>query len=303
MTNKLGPQPEAIVNGPWEGRNAEAVQKNFEKIFRRMRGFDGGLLGIPQAGNDGDLVYFEDGEWKSLSIGAANTILTSDSGLPAWAAPAQQNDYMGLVEQAQWAILGRSVVVGVGIVNPTISGTSTAIHFADSSYARQTSGAVAGNSAAIIGSLAGSIQIQHDPIFTVVMRTDASITGARFFFGLTGSNFSNADEPGGISEFIAFRYSTVVPDAGWVGLTRDGTTPSATAQVAAIASDTRYKLKIRVTGSGTSVYFSVNDGTEVLKTTNLPALTSSLFPWLGVFNTAGVARIWYLSRAHCRYGS
>ncbi|MEK7764608.1 MAG: hypothetical protein AAB368_00085, partial [bacterium] len=76
-----------------------------------------------------------------------------------------------------------------------------------------------------------------------------------------------------------------------------------TATVAAIAVDTRYRLPIQVIGTGTSVSFSVNGGPVVTKTTNLPAITTNLFPWFGVFNTAGVARVWNFSRAHCRYGS
>lgn len=34
---KLGPQPEAIVAGPWSGRIVESINKNFETIFRRLK--------------------------------------------------------------------------------------------------------------------------------------------------------------------------------------------------------------------------------------------------------------------------
>lgn len=303
MSNRLGAQQEAIIRGPFEGRNAESIQKNFEKIFRRLKQFDAGLLGVPQDAADGDLVYFEDGAWKSLAIGTSGQAVRVVSGLPAWDdLPTLEPDYMGLVAQNQWAWFGRATPLAVGTPNPTVTGTSALSNQTDSTYASQTTAGGAGSGAALIG-VAGACQLQHDPTFNIFIRSGAAITTQRLFFGLTNANFTNADTPGGASQYVAFRYSTPLPDSGWVGITRDGATPNTTAQVAAIAAATRYKLTIRVSGTGTTVNFSVNDGAEISTSSNLPAITTDLLPYLGIFSTGVPATAWLFSRCHCRYGS
>jgi hypothetical protein len=90
-------------------------------------------------------------------------------------------------------------------------------------------------------------------------------------WGLSGSQFA-----------LMFRYSTGVPDPGWVlaSTNEDGAAyhQSVTAKVADIAASTAYKLRIRyIAGAlgSCKAYASVNDGAEVLLTNNVGPGTSS----------------------------
>ncbi len=122
----------------------------------------------------------------------------------------------------------------------------------------------------------GSAQVcpQNDPTWTVLIRTGASIADIRIWVILTNTVSTDADNLGGGSAYIGFRYSTVASDPGWVGVMRDGGTQSVTGIVAAIATDTMYKLKVRK--SGGTVYFSVNGGAEVSSSANVPAAATEL---------------------------
>ena len=149
---------------------------------------------------------------------------------------------------------------------------------------RLNTSAVSGNGAGITASGAVTMP-QCDPTWTYILQTGASVAAVRIWIILSTGVTSDADELGAIN-YMGFRFSTVVPDTGWVGVTKDGATQSVTAQVAAIAADTLYKLKVRKSGS--SVFFSVNDGTEVEHTTNLPTATTQL-TWRGFVYTQTTA--------------
>ncbi len=325
MADKLGTQGEAIVNGAFEGRNAESIQNNFSKIFRRLRAFDATALDdvdasvasvaaevdalqalkqLPQTPTTGDVLYYNGTSWISLAIGATNKLLTVVGGVPSWQTAATQLDYWGLQNQTQWAIFGRATPLAVGIAAPTNSATTTVqSNQTDSTYVSLATAAGAGSGAALIG-LAGACQPQHDFTLTMVLRTGASITDIRIWMGLSTANFTNADDPAGASEYAAFRYSTVATDPGWVGTMRDATTQRVSGNVANIAINTRYVLVIRFI-SGDGCYFSVNGGAEVKVTLNPPSAAAALIPYFGIFTTAPGAGIkaWLMSRVHCRYGS
>jgi hypothetical protein len=102
---------------------------------------------------------------------------------------------------------------------------------------------------------------------------------------------------------IAFRYSTVVPDAGWVAVCSNGTTQTVSTPLAPIAASTTYKFAIRVDSPAGIVYFSINDATEVAVTATLPALATDLGFASIAYTQTGAARSWLVNRAVCRYGS
>lgn len=289
---------------PSNPRTTEAIQRNFEHLLKALQNVrtEAAVAGLPTVDiEEGDLVYYDGSAWVRLAIGSASQVLQVSSGIPAWATAASGSDYMGLESQNQWAYIPRGTAVqAIGAPAPTILGTAALNNQADSTYSSFTSAAVLGSSAGMLGAATTLVnRVAQEFTLTLVIRTGASLAALRFWFGLTSSNFTNSDTAPGST--VAFRYSTVAGDTGWVGVTRDGATQSVTAQVAAIATSTRYKLKIRVSGS--TVYFSVNDGTEVSATANLPASTTDMYPWFGVYTNEAVAKEWSLSRAHCRYGS
>lgn len=193
-------------------------------------------------------------------------------------------------------------IVGVGITAPGTTGTLASNSQTDSTYVSFTSGAVIGNSAGWFAERR-ACQPQHDPTLVVYVRTGSTLAAVRIFVGFNNqaAGFSDTDTLTA-TDSCCFRYSTVASDPGWVGLTNDGVGDATiTGLVAAIAVDTNYKLKIRK--SGTSVFFSVNDGTEVEATADLPAATATLGVGARLYTQAGVAKAFSFSRAHCLYGT
>lgn len=157
---------------------------------------------------------------------------------------------------------------------------------------------------AIIGDVAGvganatppRVVGAFDPIWTTIMGTGGSLADTRIWIVLSSNAPSNSDDYGG--NIVGFRYSSVAGDPGWVGVTRDGATQTVTGLVAAIATGTTYKLKVRWAGS--TVYFSVNGGTEVSATATLPSTGTGLVWYCHVFTNAAAAKslTWY--RHHLR---
>ena len=140
---------------------------------------------------------------------------------------------------------------------------------------------------------------QCDPEWVYVLQTGASVAAVRIWVILMNGATSDADEFAAGRHYMAFRYSTVASDPGWVGVTKDGTTQAVTGLVAAIAADTIYKLRIRKSGS--SIFFSVNDGTEVEHTSNLPSATSQLTWYAFVYTQAAATKSLVYYHEHLKH--
>ena len=111
----------------------------------------------------------------------------------------------------------------------------------------------------------------------------------RLWFGVSQSQPGNSDTPSNNSAFIAYRDGT---DSQWVALTRDGTTTASPQNIAAIATSTLYRLRIRY--DGTNYYMRVNNSAEVTCSGNLPAAGTTASAWL-VITSDGSARSFELS--------
>jgi hypothetical protein len=118
--------------------------------------------------------------------------------------------------------------------------------------------------------------------------TGATITSVRFWFAVTSVAIANTDTLGSTNNgAVGIRFSTVVPDAGFVGFTNNavggvGGGSSTTASLGSVATSTEYRLRIRFVRAGTpTVYFSVNDGTEASLTANIPATGFVMVPGMG----------------------
>jgi hypothetical protein len=83
-------------------------------------------------------------------------------------------------------------------------------------------------------------------------------------------------------------------------VTHDGTTQSVTSNVANIAANTVYKLRIRKIGG--TVYFSVDDGTEVSTSTNVPASGTAGYP-IHYFSSFSGTKQMNFARCSCQYGA
>lgn len=110
------------------------------------------------------------------------------------------------------------------------------------------------------------------PTLAVRLRTSSSAANIRIRVGLTESSSVDADSPTtGTQEGLYFRYSTAVPDAGWVAQSVAGAVTTS-ASIVSFAASTIYYMTI-VVNSTTSVEFSVN-GTTTTITTNIPTATN-----------------------------
>jgi hypothetical protein len=125
--------------------------------------------------------------------------------------------------------------------------------------------------------------------------TGTSVAAMRFWFGITSDSTFNTDTLASASTGggILFRFSTVAGDGGFVGYTAagGGGATHVSATVNTIVASTAYKLRIRFVRQGTpTAFFSVNDGTEVAMTANLPATGAVYLIGLAIVTQANVAK-------------
>lgn len=147
---------------------------------------------------------------------------------------------------------------------------------------------------------------EEDFDYLTVGRTPADITNLRIWLGLARNSPSDSDTYASIVPSAIFMaYRTTIPDPGWVGFTQNnGGSSSVTAQVAAIAADTVYRVRIRLVRSGTpKVYFSVNDGTEVEQTGTIPATAETSYVMHAITTKTAAARRWNWISTHLLLGA
>ena len=179
---------------------------------------------------------------------------------------------LSLVPSFETASTFYGINIGAGI---TAAGTNAVLSEADFVGRRFTTAATTGTTAGF-NTLSKLAETLLDPIFWCRVRTGSSITNVRIWVGIATQNLGNQDSVA-TSHIAAFRYSTVAGDGGWVGVTQAASAAfTVTGTVAAIAADTEYLLRIRVTGDGTSISFSVDDGAEQTSTTDLPDTASNV---------------------------
>jgi hypothetical protein len=162
------------------------------------------------------------------------------------------------------------------------------------------------------------VRAADNPILDVFFGTGTP-TGAgtnfRYWIGFFNSvtPITGGSDTAPTTDFVAARYSTTVPDSGWMAVTRDNTTtnPVSITGAAAYATDTPYHLRIRTNDKGSSWLISMTsiNGTVLSETTltsNLPRTAQDLYPWITVTKDAtGAGQLVqiYLNRTIVRQGS
>lgn len=184
---------------------------------------------------------------------------------------------------------------GLGEPAPTLAGAGTPFSSAFGNFRMLASAAVAGSSAGVDAGGTSLINLQHNPAITWWIRTGASIANVRIWILLTNTALTDADEivTAG-AEYVGFRFSTVVPDAGvWVAASRAFNGAAYVQTVVpttfAIAPDTTYKLQIAISAGGVAV-FTINDIVQLSKSSDMPAQTTQLFWSARVFTQAAAAK-------------
>lgn len=128
-------------------------------------------------------------------------------------------------------------------------------------------------------------------IFVWVNTDPTAITNTRIWFGFTSAAMTDViSAPASASSFSAILIRYLSDGNGvWEGITSTATTRVVSSSLGAVVAATNYKLRIRFVRQGTpTVYYSVNDGTEVSLTTNIPATGTAAFLTLGIDQPAGI---------------
>jgi hypothetical protein len=158
-----------------------------------------------------------------------------------------------------------STMIAVGQAAATITGGS-GVFDTVGFWARATS--TAGN-AARFSAASAFTRFNLLPKLIVRLRTNSAITSTRILVGLNESMAGvDTDTPNtGTQRGIYVRYSTAIPDGGWVVQTVDGSGRTTSGTILAIAASTVYVITI-TTVSTTSVNVDIN-GTTVNVTANI----------------------------------
>jgi hypothetical protein len=118
----------------------------------------------------------------------------------------------------------------------------------------------------------------------IVVKLDQTDSDTTARFGLAGNNISNPPTRGIYFEKLA-------ADTNWFRVTRNASTETRT-DTGVAASTSYLKLRIRRV-DGSNVGFTVNAGSEVNQSANVP--TTSLFPFLQIVNAAAVAKLFTIN--------
>lgn len=156
-----------------------------------------------------------------------------------------------------WEVLSGNVSISTvgATANATVTaGTSSFVADARGGWERINTGAVSGNSASIVSSVA-LVWLDWEPHFMMTLRTGASVAAMRMWIGLWSALPSDADVS--VRAGVGFRFSTVAGDTGFTPVTFDGTTQTLGSTLSTVAASEEYVLSIRLIAGGTSAEFIV----------------------------------------------
>lgn len=214
--------------------------------------------------------------WFDTTNNRVYVCLDNSSGAAKWKPVSTNNlERYSRVNGFTYRAAGATNPAAVGAQAATVSNTGAVANEATNAFISLTIANLAGGLTIVRTPTFDYTQLGYDPTFVAIIKTPVQMTTSRIWIGIgTGAPTNSGTATGSA---VAFRYSVADSDPGWMAVTRDGSSQSVSvSQVAAVATDTIYKLKIRFSGGGANAYFSVNDGAETLMTATLPATSTDL---------------------------
>lgn len=244
-----------------------------------------------------ELIY-RGGRWEQTN-GQPTTALTYPTAapfrvptnMPLLHHPAARNGF-------GWKAAA-ATIAATGVASPTATGTPSASNQTDSTYINLLTGSSAGNSAGHVTTTYNVVRRQYNPKLSVILQA-VDVANLRLWIGFFSAAVTTADTVAGATEAAAFRYSpTAASDTGFVPCTKDSSTQTTGSSMNTVAAGVRYLLQIELTSS--SAIFTVNNGTPVVITTNLPTTSTELGVNVIAFTTIASGKNWLFSRAWVDY--
>lgn len=261
-----------------------------------------------------DTVNLANGVQGNLGVSHLNSGTSASSstfwrGDGTWAAPASTYGFDYVAQPFfLWLANISNTVLGIGIANPTATGTN-GIEFHND--ARYNAVITTTSAASQVGHSGGSAMLATDwpwKIEFVIYSDPTAVTTVVYYFGVFTS-VPSATNGAITTRHLGIRF-VAGTDTTWTGTSADGTTQHTTSITGStVAAATRYVLTIRFDPTGTpTVFFSVNGGAEVSHTANIPATGNAFgIPQASVVNSsaggAGTARGYAIARMQCLTGA
>ncbi len=250
----------------------------------------------PTAPDSGEVALYVKQDGKLYSRDSSNTE-TPVGGSGAMSLPLPTLRNFWIVRAAN------TIPESIGIANPTTT-VATEANDVDSTYINYSVAAAVNTVGGFITPTPNLVRRQYSPTLEMIVRTSGDVSSIRLWLGLvsTAAGVTITDALPAATAGCLFRFSTNVPDGGWVGVCGNGTTQSVTSTLAPITPNTRYLLRLRIQETPTpTAYFSVNNGPETALTTNLPSDVTELGFQVRLANTIAAIRDMRFSRAVCTF--